>query len=106
MTTNTPLSADELRSKIIENFKQAEKTLTEYRQYAESQRALNIEYHRARFAENFPGVPMVETGKVLVFDACETPKSLDRALAEICAAGLTPKGLIHDLENHRFIFYV
>lgn len=106
MPGTTPLSADELRSKIVDTFKTSQPMLLLYRQYAESQRALNIEYHKARIAEAFPGVPVEETANVIVLDACETPKTLDTAISQLHGAKIQIKRVVHDLTKHQFLLYV
>ena len=103
---NAISKADELRSKIVAKFQEAQPLLTGYRAYAEGQRALNIEYHKARCEEAFPGVPVEETASVIVLDACQTPKSLDVAIAQMKSAGIAPKRVVHDLSKHQFLLYV
>lgn len=100
------MNADEIRSKIVANFQEAAAILTGYRLYAENVRALNIEYHKARLTEVFPGVPLDEAANVVVLDACETPKSLDVLVSQLQDKKIVPKRIVHDLTKHQFLLYV
>lgn len=74
------MSADELRSKIVETYKQFEPSLKAYYDYAQRTAALSEEYHAARLVEALNVTP---TDEILVatLDARETPRSLDNFLA-------------------------
>ena len=77
-----PMSPDEIRSKIIEQFTAFQPHMQAYHEYAGRIGALSVEYHNARLSEVL-GVP-IEEGVILgVLDARETPKNLDEFLAKL-----------------------
>lgn len=85
-------SADEIRSKILEQFEGFKPHLTAYHDYAERMAALSIEYHSARLSEFAP--PVEEGVLIASLDARETPKSLDAKLAQL--SGVSIKRAIFD----------
>lgn len=80
--TAVPMTADEIRSKIVEQFTTFQPHMKAYADYAERIAALSLEYHDSRLASVL-GVP-IEVGVLMIaLDARETPKSLDEKLAQI-----------------------
>jgi hypothetical protein len=90
------LTADEIRTKIVETFNQFAPHAQAYHDYAERVAALSIQYHNTRLSEVL-GLPMEEGVLVTTLNAAETPKSLDTKLAQIKALpGTTIKRVLFD----------
>lgn len=80
--TVTPLTADEVRNRLMDQFNLFKPHLQAYADYAERIAALSLEYHGLRLSE-FLG-DSIEVGTlVATLDARETPKSLDTKLAQL-----------------------
>ncbi len=99
-----PLSADEIRSKLIEQFEAAKPHLAAYHEYAERCIALSLAYHNARIAATFAGVPVEELTVAATLDARETPKSLDTKLAQL--HGVAIKRIIFDPVKSTYLLFV
>jgi hypothetical protein len=91
-----PLTADEIRNKIVETFKRFEPHAQAYHDYAEQVAALSVAYHDQRLSEVLD-IPMEEGVLVTTLNAAETPKSLDTKLAQIkTLPGTTIKRVLFD----------
>jgi hypothetical protein len=91
-----PLTADEIRNKIVETFNQFAPHAQAYHNYAEQVAALSVAYHDRRLSEVL-SIPMEEGVLVTTLNAAETPKSLDTKLAQIKALpGTTIKRVLFD----------
>jgi hypothetical protein len=90
-----PLTADEIRNKILETFKRFEPHAQAYHDYAEQVSSLSVAYHDQRIRET---LCLPEEGVlVTTLNAAETPKSLDTKLAQIKALpGTTIKRVLFD----------
>ena len=98
-----PLTADDIRGKIVELFDKCKPQLSAYHDYAQQATALAEEYHAARFAELFPGVPFEELTLVVSLNARETPKSLDNKLAQIAEISL--KRIVFDRVKSTYLLF-
>jgi hypothetical protein len=98
------LTADEIRSKLVEQFEQFKPHLTGYHEYAERCIALSLEYHAARFKEECPDLALEEMTLVASFDARETPKSLDAKLAQL--KGTEIRRLVFDRAKATYFLFV
>jgi len=76
-----PLTADDIRAKIVEQFSLFQPHMTAYHEYAERVAALSVQYHNCRLSEVL-GVPIEEEILLATLDARETPKNLDMKLAQ------------------------
>ena len=100
-----PNRADDIRSKILETFKQFQPSAQAYHDYAERVAALSVEYHNARLSEVL-SLPMEEGTLVTTLNAAETPKSLDMKLAQIQALPGTPiKRVIFDRTKGQYFLF-
>lgn len=98
--TPAPLSADELRAKLVDIFKRFKPALDQYYDYARQVTALSEEYHRARLSAAGPIQERVLLAKL---DSRETPATLDRVLAEVDPASL---GLVvYDRKNAAYYLF-
>lgn len=77
-----PLTGDEIRHQILEQFGKFQPHMRAYHDYAERIAALSIEYHNTRLSETL-GIPMEEGVLLTTLDARETPKTLDAKLASM-----------------------
>ncbi len=76
-----PMTADDIRHKILEQFTHFQPHIAAYHEYAERIASLSVEYHNKRLRQV---VGDVEEGTLLVtLDARETPKSLDAKLDQL-----------------------
>jgi hypothetical protein len=98
-------TSDEIRTKITALFEQFKSCLDGYHDYAQQVTALSEEYHKARFAEKFPSVPLEELTLLASIPSHQTPKSLDGFLAKL-PEGVTVKRIIHDRKNYTYYIYV
>ena len=99
-----PPTADNIRSLLVELFDQSKPQLQAYHNYAEKAAALSLEFHTARLAEVFPGVPVEELTVATTLDTRETPRSLDTKLAQL--ANVPVKRIVFDRANSTFILFV
>lgn len=100
--TPEPRTADEIRSKLVDAYKQFEPQLKGFREYSERAEALALEFHRLKLTESFC-LPE-EMTLVASFDARQSPASLEAKLAQL-PADLTIKRIIFDrLKNVYFLF--
>ena len=74
------LTADEIRSKIIETYQKFKPALDSYYDYAQRTAALSESYHAARLREVFQ-LESTEGVLLSTLDSRGTPKSLDNFLA-------------------------
>ena len=79
-----PMTPDEIRSKIVEQYNVFLPHMQAYHEYAERISALSLQYHNTRLSEVLE-LPMEEGVLVATLDARETPKSLDTKLAQLTA---------------------
>lgn len=102
---NVPASADEIRSKIVEQFTMFQPSMAAYHEYAARIAALSVEYHNTRIAEVL-NVPIEEAVLLVTLDARETPKSLDEKLTQIAKVpGTKVKRVIFDrTKGHYHLF--
>jgi hypothetical protein len=77
-----PMTADELRHKILEQFTKFQPHLAAYHEYAELIAALAVQYHSTRLVDEFK-LPILEEVLLTTLDARETPKSLDAKLSQL-----------------------
>lgn len=105
---NPPLllmTADEIRSKIIEQFTQFQPHMKAYADYAERIAALSLEYHDSRLSTVL-GV-LIEPGVLMIaLDACETPKSLDEKLAQIEKLETPVRRIIFDRSKATYYLFI
>ena len=96
--TERLLTADEIRSKILEQYELFKPNVAAYHDYAERITALAIEYH----AVKLKGISPVLEELVLFasLDARETPKSLDIKLEQILDSGVAIRRVIFDRSKH------
>jgi hypothetical protein len=99
-----PLTADGIRSKLVENFQQFRPALEAYHDYAQRASALAVEYHAARFKEACPQVAVEELSLILTLDCRETPTSLDNKLAQISNVNI--KRIIFDRAHSAYHLFV
>ena len=100
-----PPTADSIRSRILETFKQFQPSAQAYHDYAERVAALSVEYHNARLSEVL-NIPMEEGPLVTTLNAAETPKSLDTKLAQIAALpGVTIKRVLFDRTKGQYFLF-
>lgn len=102
--SNQVTKADEVRSKILDQFKQFEPQLAAYHEYAERVHALSVEYHGERLKETFPQAPVEELVLLAILDTRATPRSLDSKLEEL--AGASIKRIIYDRTKATYYIYV
>ena len=100
------MTADEARSKIIEQFTKFEPHLTAYAEYAQRIAALSLEYHNARLKDTFK-VPIEEGTLIVALDARETPKSLDTKLAQISQTpAATVRRIVFDRVKSTYYLFI
>lgn len=100
----TPISADSLRSRLVELFHNSQPTLAAFYQYSQTAAALAEEYHEARLRENYPGVVFEELTLAATLDARETPATLDKKLAELQGVGI--RKVVYDRVKTSYYLYV
>jgi hypothetical protein len=104
--TVVPASADDIRHKILGQFKAFQPHMQAYSQYANGIAALSIEYHNARLRDVL-GVTIEEGVLAIALDARETPKSLDEKLAQLTQIpGLVIKRIIFDRTKATYHLFV
>lgn len=100
------MNADEIRSKLVENFNAAKPTLDAYYEYAKTAGALAEEYHNARLTETFTGVKIQEAVLVMTCDARETPASLDKKLIQLKDNGIIVKHILFDRPKSTYYLFL
>lgn len=100
-----PATADEIRSKIVEQFTTFQPHMKAYADYAERIAALSLEYHDSRLGEVL-GIP-IEVGVLMAaLDARETPKSLDGKLAQIEKLETPVRRIIFDRSKSTYYLFM
>lgn len=89
------LTADDIRSRIVNLFTEAKPMLQQYHDYAVKAAAMNEDFHRARLTEALGLVPQDLTLAVTL-DGRQTPAALDNRLAQIRASGAKIKLIAFD----------
>ena len=98
-----PMTADEIRHKIVEQFEIFEPHLKGYHEYAERISALTIEYHNLCLSGQLD-VPIELFTLMATLDVRETPKSLDTKLAQLKTLSVKVKRIIFD--HAKGIYYL
>ena len=102
-TGKVELSADQIRTTLVEQFNKFRPALEQYHEYALRAAALAQEYHAARFKEVF-SQPVEAMTLVATLDARETPASLDNKIAHL--KDLPVKLILFDRANAIYYLFV
>lgn len=101
------LNADDLRTKMVEQFEGFKENLKAYHEYAQRVVALSIQYHDVRIAETLQA-PIVEMTLVTTFNVGETPKTLDTKLQQMASIPNMPqiKKIIFDRAKGTYYLFI
>lgn len=100
------MNASETRQKITELCDTARPMWLQVHEHSSKLAALSVEYHRQSLAEIL-GVVMTDGALIATLDIRNTPKTLDKSLAELKLSGLTGLKAIHDLQEGKiYVFKV
>lgn len=100
---DTPiLTADELRRRMTEIYREQRPMFEAYQEYGERMQALSIEYHHKRLSETF-GLPVEVCPVGVEMNGLQSPKSLDKALSDLDEQKSKIKRILFDPLRNRFL---